>query len=729
MLFKNMTYKSKIIFGISLATILVMAATNLSLYFNMEETIRDEERMRLNNIAKTIKLKESALIDEAKSAVLAVAGNKEVQKAFANRDREALIYMLEGSYLSIEDKIAQFQFHLPDSTSFLRLHNPEKFGDSLKDFRFTVNEANETEKMVSGIEEGVGGYGFRVVVPIKYEGVHQGTVEMGADIGESFLLGIKESFTNGDFYLYSIKESLVSSDDGKESKWIASTSEEDPFIVEESDLAKIRENKTVVLNLDKINVLLIPMTDYKGEVTGYYKGVFDRGANVATLAGILLKVGIFSFMGIITIILITYLISKKIFSEIENFQDMFSKLALGDLRVKYPIEKVNCSEIMDCGVSDCPEFKKDGVLCWFEVGSYAPQYGKTVHCPKIINKEYESCHQCKVYKKVNKNEMDTLGAWFNNFAKELNRFMRKIYDISQDLSASSEELHASGTAIAMSAEEVGNSIEQMASGSQEQSAQAEETLEITKLLANDITDIKSNSEKMGEQANTVSESLEQGDKEIDISVIRINEVKENSTQTANNIEELRASSEKIGEIIGLISNISDQTNLLALNAAIEAARAGDAGKGFSVVAEEVRKLAEESSVAADEISKLIKTIQSEVLEAVENMNKTENAVSTSVRSIEGVKSSYGVIRKASSRLESLIKEISEKTIKISTNSNQVERSINEIAIVSEEAARSVQDIAAQGQEQTASTEEIVSSSEALSNMASELVESLNIYRW
>ena len=119
------------------------------------------------------------------------------------------------------------------------------------------------------------------------------------------------------------------------------------------------------------------------------------------------------------IIIISLLVAKKIFDPLEDFEGMFAALALGNLNVSYPIKTVNCSEIMDCEEESCPDFDRDGVTCWFDVGSYAPDFGKEVHCPKIKTGEYDDCKECEVYKEVNKNEIEKLGAWFNKFADVL----------------------------------------------------------------------------------------------------------------------------------------------------------------------------------------------------------------------------------------------------------------------------------------------------------------------
>ncbi|MFW5985902.1 MAG: cache domain-containing protein [Halanaerobiales bacterium] len=168
-------------------------------------------------------------------------------------------------------------------------------------------------------------------------------------------------------------------------------------------------------------------------------------------------------------VLISYFSVNSILKSLDKFRDLFADLALGDLSVSFPIKQVNCSEIMDCGVEDCPDFERDGVTCWFDVGSYAPEFNKEIYCPKIKNGEYDSCKECKVYKKVNNDEIQVLGAWFNKLVDNLRELVGSVMDISSNLSAASQELSASGDEVAASAEEVGNAIQQVASGAEEQS--------------------------------------------------------------------------------------------------------------------------------------------------------------------------------------------------------------------------------------------------------------------
>ena len=136
-----------------------------------------------------------------------MAYNTEVQRLFAESNRRPYRQLLPG-YEMVKDQYAQMQFHLPDSTSFLRLHQPERYGDSLRDFRHTVNVANQTRTITAGLEEGRGGYGLRVVVPVFYQGQHIGSVEYGGDFGLPFLITLQKEL-GGDYFIYQLGASTV----------------------------------------------------------------------------------------------------------------------------------------------------------------------------------------------------------------------------------------------------------------------------------------------------------------------------------------------------------------------------------------------------------------------------------------------------------------------------------------------------------------------------------------
>ena len=177
-----------------------------------------------------------------------------------------------------------------------------------------------------------------------------------------------------------------------------------------------------------------------------------------------------------------------------------------------------------------------------------------------------------------------------------------------------------------------------------------------------------------------------------------------------------------------ISQISEQTNLLALNAAIEAARAGEAGRGFSVVAEEVRKLAEQSSAAADNISLLIGDVQKDTEAAVASMEGGTGEVTNGLASIRAVAEQFEEINRRVASVNHEISEIKQSAQTIDNGMQNIVMSIDTIDTVSREGSQNTQVISSAAEEQSTASAEIASASNALSNLAVELKNATSAFK-
>ncbi len=192
------------------------------------------------------------------------------------------------------------------------------------------------------------------------------------------------------------------------------------------------------------------------------------------------------------------------------------------------------------------------------------------------------------------------------------------------------------------------------------------------------------------------------------------------SQSAEVVSKLGESSKQIGEIVDVISGIAGQTNLLALNAAIEAARAGEQGRGFAVVADEVRKLAEQSHEAAQKIAHIVREIQTETTSVVTVMQQGTVDVARGSDVIISTGERFTAIVNLVEHLNSEIQEISAASEQLSASSEEVVKSVDSVKHLAGETAANTQTISAAAEEQSASMEEIAASSQALSSLADEL---------
>jgi twitching motility protein PilJ len=222
------------------------------------------------------------------------------------------------------------------------------------------------------------------------------------------------------------------------------------------------------------------------------------------------------------------------------------------------------------------------------------------------------------------------------------------------------------------------------SASQQQSREIQDASATVVKMANEITDVSKSASESADVARQSLAAARQGSTAVENAIKGMHEIREQIQETSKRIKRLGESSQEIGEITELISDITEQTNVLALNAAIQAASAGEAGRGFSVVAEEVQRLAERSAAAAKQIGALVRTIQTDTHDAVAAMEKSTQGVVEGARLSDAAGAALSDISQVSNRLAELIQGISFATGLQATSANGVALNIQHILAVTEQ---------------------------------------------
>ncbi len=248
-------------------------------------------------------------------------------------------------------------------------------------------------------------------------------------------------------------------------------------------------------------------------------------------------------------------------------------------------------------------------------------------------------------------------------------------------------------ATASAANQISSSTEEMAAGSTEQSQQASEVAGAVEEMTRTILETTKNAGAAREASGNYGSIAKEGGNVVNETIAGMNKITEVVQKSAGTVKQLGKSSEEIGEIIQVIDDIADQTNLLALNAAIEAARAGEQGRGFAVVADEVRKLAERTTKATKEIAAMIKQIQKDTVEAVVSMDEGTSEVEKGRLLADKAGESLKQIITGAENVVDIITQVAAASEEQSTASEQISKNIEAISSVIEQSSAGIQQIA------------------------------------
>ncbi len=267
-------------------------------------------------------------------------------------------------------------------------------------------------------------------------------------------------------------------------------------------------------------------------------------------------------------------------------------------------------------------------------------------------------------------------------------------------------VQATATRVAQTTSAVESTSTELLAASTEQLREIRETGQSVLDMAQRINDVSGQAQESARVARSSLQAAESGLQAVQDAIGGMNAIRDQIQETSKRIKRLGESSQEIGEITELISDITEQTNVLALNAAIQAASAGEAGRGFSVVAEEVQRLAERSADATRQIAALVKAIQTDTQDAVAAMERSTQGVVEGAKLSDNAGTALSEIDRVSRRLAELIEQISSATLREAESANEVAGNIQHIFAVTEQTGEGTRSTAAQVRELSSMAEEL-----------------------
>ncbi|SHI35671.1 methyl-accepting chemotaxis protein [Desulfofundulus thermosubterraneus] len=613
-----------------LIPLLVLPALGFGLlaFYNYSQTksmIVQQETQHFQSIQAFVENDLAETNRRIRLGIESVVNNPQVQEAFAARDRDKLMALTAPIWEKVKaEGIDQFQFHLPPATAFLRLHMPDKFGDDLSSFRATVVEANRSKKLVAGLEEGRGGYGFRVVAPVFYQGRHVGSAEYGQGFNEALLVKWKEQL-GADFFVYRRGDRGISLVDS--GNLLAATADKDTYPVDEGLIKVCLEQgkaQVTYINDGRQAVQLLPLKDYSGATVAYAKIVLNREGMLSKLnATMVNQFVVFMVIGALVLVII-YMLLQRSLDPITRLVGEMARAGEGDLTVS-PV----------CSSRD-------------EVGQLTNSFCRMIESIRTL--------------------------------------VGQALDTARRLSAAGQDLSLS--------------IQQVSAGAQETAGIADSLAQVATQLNQGVAELEGTTKD-------ASLTARDGGKVMERLRSQMEKIQGQVSELSAVVHGLGRRSLEVGRIVEMITDIAGQTNLLALNASIEAARAGEHGKGFSVVANEVRKLAEQSARAATEIGVFISEVQQETARGVNDMEKSVQSMGEGLRlAVETGKHFSAIVQQV----------------------EHIARQVDRVARATGEVSAASQEVAAAASEQSGTVERIARAAHELSSMAGELESHVNRFK-
>lgn len=329
---------------------------------------------------------------------------------------------------------------------------------------------------------------------------------------------------------------------------------------------------------------------------------------------------------------------------------------------------------------------------------------------------------------LSRDEVGTLTKAVNMMSKNMQEVLFKIQDVSNHVASNSEELTQSASEIKIGAEQVALTMHELATGTEAQASNASDLATVMIEFSGKIQEANASGMEIEKNTDDLLKLAHDGQELMAYSTSQMKKIDETVKESVLKIEGLNEQTKEISQLVSVINDIANQTNLLALNAAIEAARAGEHGKGFAVVADEVRKLAEQVSSSVSHISQIVSKIQSESNDVTDSLRIGYQQVENGSEKISQTNEKFNDINVALNSIASNIVNVTTSLRDIEANSLTINNAVDEIASISQESAAGLEETSATVEETSSSMDEISKSSNQLAIMAEDLSMQLSKFK-
>ncbi|WP_409254373.1 methyl-accepting chemotaxis protein [Bacillus sp. SCS-153A] len=316
----------------------------------------------------------------------------------------------------------------------------------------------------------------------------------------------------------------------------------------------------------------------------------------------------------------------------------------------------------------------------------------------------------------------------NGMLINLREMIGKINIMSTSVSSQSEEMTQSSNEVKSVSEQVASTMQELASGTERQATTSAQVAETMDRFIERLQQANEQGSSVSQTAEEVLTMTHEGNELMGQSIQKMNMIDGIVKEAVTKVKGLDQQSQEISSLVSVIREVAEQTNLLALNAAIEAARAGEHGKGFAVVADEVRKLAEQVSQSVVNITEIVNKVQTESDSVANSLEKGYVQVEDGTKQIELTGKTFNKMNGLITAVVQQVNSITQSLQEISENGGEMNHSISYIASVSEESAAGIEQTSASSQQTSAAMEEISQNATELSKLAEDLNELISQFK-